>query len=52
MNAWLQRYTYRISITPLIFVVAAMVVLMITLMVIGFQTIKEAIANPVKSLRT
>jgi putative ABC transport system permease protein len=52
MNTWLQSYTYRISITPTVFLVVGTFVLIITLIVIGFQTIKAAIANPVKSLRT
>ena len=52
MNSWLQSYTYRISITPTIFLLVGTSVLIITLMVVGFQTIKAAIANPVKSLRT
>jgi putative ABC transport system permease protein len=52
MNSWLQSYTFRISITPTIFLVVGTFVFFITLIVIGFQTIKAAIANPIKSLRT
>ena len=52
MNNWLQGYVYRISITSTIFLMAGTLVLIITLIAIGFQTIKAAIANPVKSLRT
>jgi ABC-type antimicrobial peptide transport system permease subunit len=52
MNSWLQAYVYRISITPTIFLMAGTLVLVITLIAIGFQTIKVAIANPVKSLRS
>jgi predicted permease len=52
MNSWLQGYTYRISITATIFLMAATLLLFITMIAIGFQTIKAAIANPVKSLRT
>jgi putative ABC transport system permease protein len=52
MNTWLQSYTFKINITPTIFLVVGTFVLIITLIVIGFQTIKAAIANPVKSLRT
>jgi putative ABC transport system permease protein len=52
MNSWLQSYTYKTTITPTLFLMVGMVVIIITLMVIGFQTIKAAIANPVKSLRT
>ncbi|WP_153799520.1 ABC transporter permease [Foetidibacter luteolus] len=52
MSSWLQSYTYRISLSPMLFLMVAMLVLAITFLVIGFQTIKAAIASPVKSLRT
>ena len=52
MNNWLQGYVYRISITSMIFLIAGTLVLIITLIAIGFQTIRAAIANPVKSLHT
>jgi len=51
-NKWLQSFAYRIHISPLIFVITAAVVVLITLLTISFQSIKAAIANPVKSLRT
>ncbi|MET0637883.1 MAG: ABC transporter permease [Chitinophagaceae bacterium] len=52
MNTWLQSYTYRIDINPTIFLIVGTFVLLFTLIVISFQTINAAIANPVKSLRT
>ena len=52
MNNWLQSYAYRISITSTVFLIAGALVLIITLIAIGFQTIRSAMANPVKSLRT
>ncbi|WP_046368338.1 ABC transporter permease [Flavihumibacter petaseus] len=52
MQQWLLGYAYRISITPMIFLVAGVAVALITLAVTGFQTIKSALANPVESLRT
>jgi putative ABC transport system permease protein len=51
MNNWLQGFAYRISITPFVFLIAGLIVLLITLFTISFQSIKAAIANPVKSLR-
>ena len=51
-NEWLQSFAYRINISPLIFVITAVVVALITIITISFQSIKAAIANPVKSLRT
>ncbi len=52
MNNWLQSFAYRIKIMPWIFVIAGFSVIVITLLTISFQSIKAAIANPVKSLRT
>jgi len=52
MNDWLQGFAYRIAITPFVFVAAGVSVLMITLITISVQSIKAAMANPVKSLRT
>lgn len=52
MNNWLQGYAYKISISSTIFLITGALVLMITLIAIGAQAIKAAIANPVKSLRT
>jgi ABC-type antimicrobial peptide transport system permease subunit len=52
MNKWLQNYAYRISINWWVFVIAGLLALLIALITISFQSIRAAIANPVKSLRT
>ena len=52
MHDWLQQYDYRIKIAPFVFVVAGVAALIITIATISFQSIKAAIANPVKSLKT
>ncbi|MDP4284192.1 MAG: ABC transporter permease [Bacteroidota bacterium] len=52
MNRWLQDFAYRVNISWWIFVVIGLLVLIIALMTSIFQTIKAAIANPVKSLRS
>jgi predicted permease len=52
MNNWLQQYVYRINISWWIFAAAAGTVILISLITIGFQSIKAAVVNPVKSLRT
>jgi len=51
-NKWLQNFPYRITISGWQFASAAILVMMIALITISFQSIKAAIANPVKSLRT
>jgi putative ABC transport system permease protein len=52
LRDWLQKYEYRISIGPSVFLLAALMAITITIITISFQAIKAAIANPVKSLRT
>jgi len=52
MNKWLQDYTYRITISWGIFLIAGLLAIAIAVATVSFQSIKAAIANPVKSLRT
>ena len=52
MNNWLNDFAYRVAIRADIFLITAMSALLITIITIGFQAVKAAIANPVKSLRT
>jgi len=52
MNNWLQDFAYRIRIGWWIFLVAGSIAIIISLITVSFQSIKAAMANPVKSLRT
>ncbi|HEV8507031.1 MAG TPA: hypothetical protein VGQ53_16585, partial [Chitinophagaceae bacterium] len=52
MHKWLQNYAYRVTISWWVFVLAGVLALIIALVTISFQSIRAAIANPVKSLRT
>jgi putative ABC transport system permease protein len=52
MHSWLQNYEYRITISWWIFLAAGVSAVLVTLITISFQSIKAAMANPVKSLRT
>jgi putative ABC transport system permease protein len=51
LQNWLQQYTYRISISPLVFVGSAVAAIVITGITISFQAIKAATMNPSKSLK-
>ena len=51
-NKWLQNYPYRITLSWWLFASAGVLVILIALATISFQSIKAAIGNPVKSLRT
>jgi len=52
MHNWLEQYTYHINIGIWLFLAVGIIVLMITLLVVGLNTIRAANTNPVKSLRT
>ncbi|WP_273568256.1 FtsX-like permease family protein [Maribacter halichondriae] len=52
MNRWLESFTYKIDIQWWVFALAGICALTITLLTVGFQSFKSAMANPVKSLRT
>jgi putative ABC transport system permease protein len=52
MNNWLQGYAYRTTIQWWMFALAGLSALIIALITVGFQSIRAAVANPVKSLRT
>ena len=51
-NKWLQSYPYRIEMSWWLFASAGILVMLIALFTVSFQSIKAAMANPVKSLRT
>ncbi len=51
MNQILQKFAYRISIGPWVFVGSAVVVFAIALLTVSFQAVKTALSNPVKALR-
>jgi putative ABC transport system permease protein len=52
MNSWLKDFAYHISIHWLVFLLAGSLTMLIALLTVGFQSLKAATANPVKSLRT
>lgn len=52
MSNWLQQYHYRISIHWWVFAVAGVAAIGIALLTISFQSVKAALINPVRSLRS
>ena len=52
MHNWLQGYEYHTQLSWWIFVATAIVSMLITLITVSFQSIKTAMMNPVKSLRS
>lgn len=52
MRNWLQNYEYRTTISWWIYAVTGLGILTITLLTVSYQSIKAAMLNPVKSLKT
>jgi len=51
MNKWLQNFAYHINLTITSFVMSGILVLLVSLITISYQTFKAARANPIDSLR-
>ncbi|MCI5082435.1 MAG: ABC transporter permease [Saprospiraceae bacterium] len=52
MEQWLQDFVYRITIPWWTFVLAGGLVLLVAFLTVGLQSMKAALSNPVKSLRS
>ncbi|RFZ84478.1 ABC transporter permease [Mucilaginibacter terrenus] len=52
MNKWLQDFEYRINVSWWVFLLAGVVAALIALATISIQSIKAALANPAKSLKS
>ncbi|MCX6216994.1 ABC transporter permease [Spirosoma sp.] len=52
MQKWLDSYSYRIEISVWVFILVGLAAIFIALVTVSFHSIKAALMNPVKSLRT
>ena len=52
MQQYLRDFKYRITIGPAIFLLAITATFIIVVLTVGYQSVRSALANPVKSLRT
>lgn len=52
MSQWLQDFAYKISLAWWMFALAGGLAVLVALVTVSFQSIRAALANPVKSLRT
>jgi putative ABC transport system permease protein len=52
LNQWLNNFAYHIDLGLGIFIIAAASITLITLLTVGYQAIKAALMDPVKSLRS
>ncbi len=52
MQLWLDNYAYRIDLSPWIFALVGFGAILIAVATVSFQSVKAALMNPVKSLRS
>jgi putative ABC transport system permease protein len=52
MNKWLQDFAYKVPVSWWIFVLSGLTAIIIALLTVSFQSIKAALMNPVKSLKS
>jgi putative ABC transport system permease protein len=51
-NQWLQDFAFRIPVQAWVFIAASVATILIALATVGFHSVRSALMNPVKSLRT
>lgn len=51
-DQWLQNFAYRIEMSWWVFVAAGGFILVVSLLIIGIQSVRAAMSNPVNSLRS
>jgi putative ABC transport system permease protein len=52
VNSWLAGFAYHINVSWLVFFIASMAALGIAWITVSYESVKAAIVNPIKSLRT
>ncbi|WP_158826238.1 ABC transporter permease [Mucilaginibacter lacusdianchii] len=52
MHNWLQSFAYRVVLHWWVFAAAALLAMLVAFVTISFQSIKAAVSNPIKSLRS
>lgn len=50
MTQWLQGFAYYVPLSVSIFFIAGSAIMLLTLLTVGYQAVKAALANPAKSL--
>lgn len=52
LNDWLQEFAYHINISWVSFLISSLIILIIALLTVSYQSINAALSNPIKSLKT
>lgn len=51
MRQWLQEFAYKVNMNPLIIIFSGLVIMLLTLLTVGYHSIKAARTDPVETLR-
>lgn len=51
MNQWLNDFAYKVEVSPLVFITAGIIVLLIAFLSVFYQALKAALVNPSETLR-
>ena len=51
MDTWLDNYSFRINMPWWVFIISTSILLLVSFITVSYQTLKAALANPVRSLR-
>ena len=49
---WLQQYEYRTDLSWMIFLLTGVIAISITIVTVSFETLRAALANPVRALKS
>jgi ABC-type antimicrobial peptide transport system permease subunit len=52
MNKWLENFVFRIDISAIYYIAAVIITVLVAWIAVGYKSVKAALANPVKSIRT
>jgi len=52
MSRWLENYVYRNKLSPSLFILSGLLIVLITFLTIGFKAYQASIMNPAQSIRT
>jgi putative ABC transport system permease protein len=52
MDRWLNNFVYRVELGAGIFILSILITFIVALLTVGFRSVKAALMNPIKTLRT
>lgn len=52
INSWLQNYDYQVGVSFLVFLAVGTLLMVLTLLIVGVQTTRAALANPIYAIRS